>query len=204
MKKKDMENSKKVVLEMEKIEEEFTTAYEAARRCLDSQKEKSSEASEILSIDLVIRMNISSQSERFTEERQNASQESSIDRHPGASLYATSEKVGLVDYSNIRNCTPLKTNETTNYPTIETEQNKLHDGISNKFASDISMQNHQDMTREYNDLSPIVNESRMNAEAVPFELTASNTAPSTGQDLCRQLKRVQIPVFTGDKRQYRS
>ena len=46
MKNKNMENSKKVVLEMEKIEEEFTTAYEAARRCLDSQKEKSSEASE--------------------------------------------------------------------------------------------------------------------------------------------------------------
>ena len=40
MKNKDMENSKKVVLEMEKIAEEFTTAYEAARRCLDSQKEQ--------------------------------------------------------------------------------------------------------------------------------------------------------------------
>ena len=52
MKNKDMENSKKIVREMEKIEEEFTTAYEAARRCLDSPKEKSSEASEILSIDL--------------------------------------------------------------------------------------------------------------------------------------------------------
>ena len=35
MKHKDMENSKKVVLEMEKIEEQCTTAYEAERRCLD-------------------------------------------------------------------------------------------------------------------------------------------------------------------------
>lgn len=101
-------------------------------------------------------MNISNQSERFTEERQNASQES----------------------SNIRNSTPLKTNETTNYPTTQTEQKKLDNGISNKFASDISMQNHQDMAREYNGLSPIVNESRMNDEAVPC-----NTAPSIGQDL---------------------
>lgn len=123
-------------------------------------------------------MNISNQSERFTEERQNASQESSIDRRPGASLYETSKKVGLVDYSNIRNSTPLKTNETTNYPTTQTEQKKLDNGISNKFASDISMQNHQDMAREYNGLSPIVNESRMNDEAVPC-----NTAPSIGQDL---------------------
>ena len=39
---------------LEKIEEEFTTAYEAARQFLDSQKEKSSEASEILSTDLLL------------------------------------------------------------------------------------------------------------------------------------------------------
>ena len=112
-------------------------------------------------------MNISNQSERFTEERHNASQESSIDRHPGATLYEISKKVGLVDYSNLRNSTPLNTNETTNCPTTETEQKKLNDGTSNKFASDISMQNHQDMSREYNGLSPIVNESRIDAEPVP-------------------------------------
>lgn len=174
MKNKETEKSKKVVLEMEKIEEEFTTAYEAARQWLDSQKEQSSEASEILSIDMLNRMNISDQSERFTEERQSASQASSIDRHPGASLYETSKKVGLVNYSNIRNSTPLKTSETTNYPTTETQENAC------------------------------VNESRMNGEAVPFEPAASNTTPSIGQDLWRQLKRVQIPVFTGDKRQYQS
>ena len=34
MKNKDMENSKKFVLEIDKIEEEFTTEYEAARRFL--------------------------------------------------------------------------------------------------------------------------------------------------------------------------
>ena len=66
------------------------------------------------------------------------------------------------------------------------------------------MQNHQDIALEYNGLSPIINESRMNDEAVPFEPTASNTAPSIEQDLWRQLKRIQIPVFTGDKRQYQS
>ena len=44
MKNKDFENSKKLVLEMEKIEEEFATAYETARQCLDSQKQQSSES----------------------------------------------------------------------------------------------------------------------------------------------------------------
>ena len=108
IKNKDMENSKKVVLEIDKIEEEFTTEYEAARRCLDSQNENSSEASVILSTDLLNRMNVSNQSERSTEERQNASKESSIDRHTGAALYETSKKVGLVNYGNIRHSTPLK------------------------------------------------------------------------------------------------
>ena len=40
----------------------------------------------------------------------------------------------------------------------------------------------------------------------PFEPahTCNREAPSIGQDLWRQLKRVQIPVFHGDKRTYQS
>ena len=41
-----------------------------------------------------------------------------------------------------------------------------------------------------------------NPHAFPFE--ANKAAPAIGQDLWRQLKRVQIPVFTGDKRKYQS
>ena len=55
----------------------------------------------------------------------------------------------------------------------------------------------------------------MNARALPFEPsdnsygrqsvpTANFESPSIGQDLWRQLKRVQIPVFSGDKRSYHS
>ena len=40
---KETENSKRVVLEMERIEEEFTSAYEVARRFLETQKEQASE-----------------------------------------------------------------------------------------------------------------------------------------------------------------
>ena len=57
--------------------------------------------------------------------------------------------------------------------------------------------------------------SVMNARALPFEPsdnsygrpsvpTANFESPSIGQDLWRQLKRVQIPVFSGDKRSYHS
>ena len=42
----------------------------------------------------------------------------------------------------------------------------------------------------------------MNPHAFLFE--SNKAAPSIGQDLWRQLKRVQIPVFTGDKRKYQS
>ena len=213
MKNKDLENSKKVVLEMEKVEEEFAIAYEAARQCLDSQKQQSSETSETLSIDLLNRMDISDQLENSTEARQSASQESSMDRHYGASLYETSQKVALANYSaTLSSSTPLQTDRTTNYSietrenasVDETEQKKVNNRMPNKSANDIFMQNHQGTSRENSRFSHVVNESRMNAEAAPFEPTASNTVPSIGQDLRRQLKRVQIPVFSGDKRQYQS
>ena len=44
----------------------------------------------------------------------------------------------------------------------------------------------------------------MSAEAIPFEPTATCNTPTIGQDLWRQLKRVQIPVFNGEKSKYQS
>ena len=48
------------------------------------------------------------------------------------------------------------------------------------------------------------NESTMDPKAAPFEPSASYAVPSIGQDLWRQLKQVQIPVFRVDKRTYQS
>ena len=70
-----------------------------------------------------------------------------------------------------------------------------------------------------NSLNMINNDSAMNVCAAPFEprdqfhrepsvqapgQAASYDSPSIGQDLWRQLKRVQIPVFSGDKLTYNS
>ena len=44
----------------------------------------------------------------------------------------------------------------------------------------------------------------MNPNAIEFQSNAGFTAPSIGQDLWKQLKRVQIPTFSGDKRNYQS
>ena len=51
-------------------------------------------------------------------------------------------------------------------------------------------------------MSQVVNETCMDRHAVPFKPQVSCAVPSIGQNLWRQLKRVQIPVFTGDKRTY--
>ena len=57
-----------IVNEMEKIEEEFYTSYEAAREYLDSRRdEASSVASDILSIDLLQRMDITDDSSETSQ-----------------------------------------------------------------------------------------------------------------------------------------
>ena len=91
LKSKETENSMRVVLEMERIEEEFTSTYEAERRFIHTQKEQSSERSDILSIDMLNRMNFSNDN----EERENALPASSMDCHSGAPLHETSKMVGL-------------------------------------------------------------------------------------------------------------
>ena len=77
---KETENSKRVVLEMERIEEEFTSTYEAAKRFLGTQKEQASERSDIFSIKMLNKMNISN----GNEERKDTLTASSIDCHTGS------------------------------------------------------------------------------------------------------------------------
>ena len=44
----------------------------------------------------------------------------------------------------------------------------------------------------------------MNARAASFESTIVSAVLSIGHDLWQQLKRVQIPIFSVDKRSYKS
>ena len=215
MQNKDMENRKKVIIEMDMIDEENATAYKAARRCIELRKAKSSETPEIQTIDTKNSNDISEQSERSTEERKSVSKaERSMDGHTGVASYEASTEVGLIDYSHIRNSSSLKTNTITKCftSTTETQENadvnkierKTNNIMSNKLANCDLIEDHQDISRDHFGSRPFVNESRMNAEAVPFKPSAGNTVPTIGQDLWRQLERVQIPTFTGDKRHYQS
>ena len=210
-----MENRKKVIIEMDTIDEEYATAYKAARRCIQLRKAKSSKTPEIQTIDLKNSIDISEQSERSTKERKSVSKAArSMDGHTGVASYEASTEVGLINYRHIRNSSSLKTNTTTKCftSTTETQENadvneigrKKNDIMSNKLDNCDSIEDHQDISRDYFGSRPIVNESRMNGEAVLFEPSAGNTVSTVGQDLWRQLKRVQIPTFTGDKHQYQS
>ena len=116
-----------------------------------------------------------------------------------------SQEVGIIDsYSNAPNPMSLKNTEKQTNTTTECQK---YDSVyktepKQAYIRDMSLQNeHQNSQELY---SPVVSKNRINAEAVPFEPTVSNTPPSIGQDLWRQLKRVQIPVFTGDKKNYQS
>ena len=53
VKNKEKEKNNKVILEMEKLDDEFAITYAAARQYIYAQKEQSCETSEILSIDLL-------------------------------------------------------------------------------------------------------------------------------------------------------
>ena len=47
MQNKDIEHRKKVIIEMDTIDVEYSTAYKTARRCIELRKAKSSETQEI-------------------------------------------------------------------------------------------------------------------------------------------------------------
>ena len=77
-KNKEKQLNNKVMLEMEKLDDEYSTTYAAAQHYIHIQKEQSSEPSEILSIDLLSRMNISDQSETYRKEGYSVPQEVEI------------------------------------------------------------------------------------------------------------------------------
>lgn len=67
-KNKEKQLNEKVIFEMQKLDDEYLTTYQGAQHYIHKQKEQSSETSEILSIDLISRNNISDQSETHKKE----------------------------------------------------------------------------------------------------------------------------------------
>ena len=184
----EKQKRKLVVMEMIRIEEDFYMTSESAREYLESRKsDNSSVSSDILSIDLLERMNISDQSE-------------------------TNRKQGLAPFQN------QTVSEVNSFKFFGESVPDLCTARDNLISPKSTVQHN--MTFEK---SPLLNDTRHDANPqypdehyanpgsrladtstrnVPFENLSS--AQSIGHDLWRQLKRVQIPVFSGEKRQYQN
>ena len=126
---KEKQLNNKVMLEIEKLDDEYSTTYAAAQHYIHTQKEQSSESSEILKIDLLSQMNISDESETYKKGGGNVSQE-----------------VGIFNsYSSVCNSVPLKTSIKQTDSTNEYQKNATVFEAEPQQAlnKDMSLQNEQ-------------------------------------------------------------
>ena len=195
-KNNEVQKSKLVVREMDRIEEDFYLTSESAGEYLESRKsDNSSVSSDILSINLLENMNISDQSETYCKtdsapiQQQRSSKVNSIGRCRKSGDTVSSFPTPTNSPVALRS--PSECTAQHHYMHIES------DPILNGNRHDANGQ-HLTESHTYH-VSPTIDTSPLN---VPFE--SPSAAPSIGHDLWRQLKRVQIPVFSGEKRQYKS
>ena len=190
----EVQKSKLIVREMDRIEEDFYTTSESAREYLESRKgDNSSVSSDILTINLLEQMNISDHSETYRKQG-----------------LVPSQQRGSLNVNALRNCrnsgeavdgfpTHMKS------PIASTSESTAERHFMHVESGPILIGNRHDAHPQHptephtKHVSHTTDTSPLN---VPFE--NAYTAPSIGHDLWRQLKRVQIPVFSGEKRQYQS
>ena len=195
-KNNEVQKSKLVLREMDRIEEDFYLRSESAREYLDSRKGvNSSVSSDILSINLLENMNISDQSETYCKkdsapiQQQRSSKVNSV-RHCRKSGDTVSAFPTPMN-SPIALRSPSERTAQHHYMHIESDP--ILNGNRHDANAQYLTESHTNHVNQTIDTSPL---------NVPFE--SPSAAPSIGHDLWRQLKRVQIPVFSGEKRQYQS
>lgn len=200
----ESQKGRRVACEMEKIEESYYLAYEAAQDYLDSRKDdRSSITSDIMSIEMLQSMNISDDQETYRKEemlpsRPRRIQEvQTLDKSGGNYNFSPKTTANISPYPDqAANNIELRKNEQPHRPTEPTD-------IMNSF-----MTNSEPMFKDQDgygrSVSESANEPRVDTHHVRHEPRENSVGPSIGQDLWRQLKRVEIPVFSGDKRAYQS
>ena len=166
LKNKEKEEGLKVALESDKLEEDYSSTYVVARHYLRSLKgEQSSETSEILTIDMLNRMNIDDNTGTY-------------EKRDSIGLQETSKKVGIFDS---RDKNPdheiVKIKEPPScLDTLSPELGLSHvpeklqsnGGIMNWVASGVATPLHEE-PQKHCGMTTGENQSTMNAQAVPFE-----------------------------------
>ena len=181
---KELQKGIVVVSEMEKIETDFCAAYEIAWAYLDSREgEKSTDLSDCLSVDLEGQNSIKKNAETDTYRKQMETNQ-------------TLDKVGTLDQLNILDSNHKITNTTPTHKTLQMKnvrENPLDMSVEHRATN-------QCIEAEQN----IVNTEKPSQNATTFVPTNDLVTANIGHDLWTQLKHVQIPTFSGDKRTYSS
>ena len=177
----ELQKSMRVSNELEMLVEEYSSAREDVKDYLVSREdERSSVSSEILTIDMLKNMDISATNKERVETQHD--------------LQQTEQKVNDVrsNKNNPASNLPVIGHVPTNQTSRQNGNGLIHSAKFEDFRYGHDHSNKDTL--------------ELNAGATPFEstLTCNREPPSIGQDLWRQLKRVQIPVFHGDKRTYQS
>ena len=161
---------------------------ESAREYLESRKSDNlSVSSDILSINLLERMNISDQSETYRKQGLAPFQNQTISKVNSFKLFGES----------IPNLCTARDNPI--FPKSTVQHNMTFE------KAPLLNDTHHDANPQYPDehyANPGSCLADTSTRYVPFENLS--TAQSIGHDLWWQLKRVQIPVFSGKKQQYQN
>ena len=202
----DLINGDQAVTEMEKIEKQYEAAHEAALDYLDSRKDDASSClSNPASFDLVQRINLSrGQEETYETEDQGLSSEVM----PSFLYDQYSPPVHMPNTTD-----SIKTNKHASHDrTNEIVGNWSRNSNGDHYA-DYQQEEAHVPTMNHADLGRQCSSNTFGERAAPqIDGAAYNYKPrssmseslSIGQDLWQQLKRIELPIFSGDKRTYQS
>ena len=200
---KDLKKEKKISAEMNMLIDEYAAASEPNREHSSvGQDDRSSVASDILTIDLAQHLNICDDSgicQKHTAHEVNEQNQIIISETPPF-VYKKMPK--NLHNGNQGPSVAVRTDDNTYMRNMTAEQPR--EKGSPLADTEICVYLGNITSRSENAFKAAGNESIMNTNAVVFKPTASCMASSIGQDLWKQLKSVQTPTFSGDKRTYQS
>ena len=209
---KEHTKCERILSEMGQIEEDFNSASKSAQQFLELRKDDSAtlSATEMLTIDIGRGLNIADESsETVLKDRAPTEQAQETYKVQFSDRFRKINGPMPVQVKNTQTLYENQTNE-SNTTDITNEQSNEHVTATSSGVCDNTRKSTQ-----INEQRSRTKISVMNSRALPFEPsdnyygrpsvpTASFESPSIGQDLWRQLKRVQILVFSGDKWSYHS
>ena len=209
---KEHTKCERILSEMGQIEKDLYLASKSAQQFLESRKDDSAtlSATQMLTIDIGRGLNIADESsETVLKDHAPTEQAQETYKVQFSDQFRKINGPMPVQVKNTQTLYENQTNE-SNTTDITNEQSNEHVTATSSAECDNTRKSTQ-----INEQQSRTKISVMNARALPFEPsdnsygrpsvpTANFESPSIGQDLWLQLKRVKIPVFSGDKRSYHS